>query len=125
MKHLIFLLPFISFGQTWVMEADHKLLPYRAYEIDSIVGNGHTMYLQCGSTLKINKYAENVRFGTMRYTYDRCSPWNTVTFDKDAVVNKIAFPTECIKIQGVKLEGGTKGNNGNGNGKGNNKTTRQ
>lgn len=108
MKYLILFLPLFGFAQTWHMQYDHKLLPQRAYEIDTLIGNGQTLYFQCGSELKINKHVENVRFLAMRKEYERCRPWNRVIFTDSTYFNNVRYAEECIKFQG--LPKGIRGN---------------
>jgi hypothetical protein len=101
MIKLIYILPFLSFAQTWVMQYDHKLLPDTNYVIDSIIGNGHTFYLACNATLIIKKYAENVKFGTIRYTYERCKPFNVIKVSKNIKAIKVVYPKKCIRIETI------------------------
>jgi hypothetical protein len=103
MIKLIYILPFLSFAQTWVMQHDHKLLPQKEYLVDSIIGNGHTLYLQCGSTLTINKYAERVKFATMRFTYERCRPNNTISLGKGFKAVKVVYSKKCITFKPSKI----------------------
>ena len=102
MIKLIYILPFLSFAQTWVMQYDHKLLPDTNYVIDSIIGNGHTFYLACNATLTIKKYAENVKFGTIRYQSDNCENFNYIYITKKTELLKVRFPKSCIRIKGVR-----------------------
>jgi hypothetical protein len=80
------------------MQHDHKLLPQREYVVDSIIGNRHTLYMQCVSVLTIKKYAERVKFATMRYTYERCKPFNIIKVPKNIKAVKVVYPKKCIKI---------------------------
>lgn len=101
MIKLLYILPFLSFPQTWVMQYDHKLLPQQEYVVDSIIGNGKTLYLQCGSKLTIKKYAERVKFATMRYNYERCKPFNVIRVGKNIKAVKVVYPKKCIKIETI------------------------
>ena len=104
MKLLIYILPFITFGQTWVMTDNHKLLENRTYVVDSIIGNGQTLYFQCGSALKINKYVVDVKFATMRNVNSRCEPTNQVKINQSAYADNVRYPDKCIIINNGKVK---------------------
>lgn len=88
--------------QTWNMFDNHKLLPNRHYVIDSLIGNGNTLYLQCGSELTVRKYLERVKFATMRNVHERCSPINKINITKKTVAVKVVYPKKCITINYIR-----------------------
>jgi hypothetical protein len=102
-KLLLYILPFMSVAQTWTMQHDHKLLPQKHYVVDSIIGNGRTLYLQCNSTLHIKHYAEHVKFATMRFTYERCRPNNTISLGKGFKAVKVVYSKKCITFKPSKI----------------------
>ena len=104
MIKLLYILPFISFAQTWVMHDNHKLLENKTYVVDSIIGNGNTLYFQCGSALKINLYVVNVKFATMRNLDSNCEKTNEVKIAPRAYVDNVRYPLKCIIINGGKIK---------------------
>lgn len=104
MIKLLYILPFISFGQTWTMTDNHKLLENQTYVIDSIIGNGNTLYFQCGSALKINKYAVNVNFATMRNINSDCERTNELKITPSAYIDNVRYPIKCFILNGGKVK---------------------
>lgn len=99
MKYLILFLPFFGFGQTWNMEADHKLLPQRTYEIDSLIGNGHTLYFTCNTALKVRYHIENIKLHVIDSTSE-CNESNYLKIKSGKYTGvKIS---NCLNVVGYK-----------------------
>lgn len=105
MIKLLYILPFISFAQTWVMHDNHKLLENKTYIVDSIIGNGNTLYFQCGSALKINKYVVDVKFALMRNNNGNdCPKSNHIKIAPRVYADNVRYPFKCIIINGGNIK---------------------
>lgn len=101
MTKLIYILPFITFGQTWNFDSSYKLPKNLSVTIDSLIGNGHILYLQCGSSLTVINHIENVKLYVMRDDNELCLDTNNVYVFRTTTANNVAIG-ECTNLERLK-----------------------
>lgn len=99
MKYLIYILPFITFSQTWVFNYDYKIPPNLTVTIDSLIGNGHTLYFTCNTALKVRYHIENIKLHVIDSTAE-CNESNYLKI-KSGKYEGVKI-SDCIKVVGFK-----------------------
>lgn len=99
MKLLIYILPFLTFGQTWVFEHDYKIPPNLTVTVDSIIGNGHTLYFTCNTALRVRYHIENIKLHVIDSTAE-CNESNYLKI-KSGKYEGVKI-SNCINVVGYK-----------------------